>query len=73
MRRYCDNPDIDRRLISKDRHESAAKALRKLRGKRSTEEEIQWEIDALASCSSNEGKGSWKEVFSKENDNRVSL
>lgn len=61
--------DYNCRLISKGRIEQAAKSLRVLRGKKISEEQIEWEITALANYSGNEDKGTWKEVFNI--DNRV--
>lgn len=58
------------RLIYKGRREQAVRCLKQLRGEKIPDGQIEWEISALANYTGNEDKGSWKEVFNK--DNRVS-
>ena len=58
------------RLIARNRIEDAALALKKLRKKNTPEASIHEEIGFLSHIQGNEGKGSWKEVFS--GNNRVS-
>lgn len=55
------------RLLSRDRIEDAAHSLRRLRKKNTSEELIQEEIRLLTQTHGNEGKGSWKEVFTMRN------
>ncbi|KIM95344.1 hypothetical protein OIDMADRAFT_45246 [Oidiodendron maius Zn] len=64
-------PESPRWLISKGRHEAATNSLQKLRGKNASQEQIQWEIEALSNHKSNEDKGSWREVFDRENWKRT--
>jgi SP family sugar:H+ symporter-like MFS transporter len=57
------------RLLSKDRPEEAKKSLRRIRKKEVTDDEIGYELQQISHAHSAEGKGSWAEVFDK--DNRV--
>ncbi|KFX96367.1 hypothetical protein V490_03371 [Pseudogymnoascus sp. VKM F-3557] len=66
-------PESPRWLLSKGRKEQAAKSLRVLRGKKIPERQIEWEITALANYSGNEDKGTWKEVFNKDNRKRTGI
>ena len=59
------------RLLSRDRTEDAAKSLRSLRKKNVSDEMIREEVSFLGHVQGNEGKGSWKEVFT--GTNRVSI
>lgn len=61
-------PESPRWLLSRERREEATNSLRKLR-KSASEEQIQLEIEALLYSHSNEQKGTWSEVFNR--DNRV--
>lgn len=58
---------LQSRLISKGRLEEAAASLRRLRKKNVPEQVIQNEVNILSSVNGNEGKGTWKEVFSGTN------
>lgn len=59
-------PESPRWLLSQDRPEDARENLRKLREKAS-EEEIQTEVETLLFAHVNEHKGTWSEVFDREN------
>ena len=55
------------RLISKERIEEAKKSLRRLRNKDVTDTEIDIEIESTRQAHSLEGRGTWGEVFNKQN------
>ncbi|KAH8799679.1 hypothetical protein F5884DRAFT_863287 [Xylogone sp. PMI_703] len=58
-------------LLSQERVEEATHSLRRLRKKNITEELIQQEVYALSHTEGNEGKGTWKEVFTGTNRRRT--
>lgn len=66
-------PESPRWLLSKDRPADAVHSLRRLRGKHASDEVLQDEIEALRSSSANSGKGTWKEVFDKDNKRRTGV
>ncbi|OAQ77760.1 sugar transporter protein [Purpureocillium lilacinum] len=57
-------------LLSRDRFEDATASLRRLRKKDVPDEVIQDEVNLLGHLQSNEGKGSWKEIFTGTNRRR---
>ncbi|KAM5346003.1 hypothetical protein ACJ41O_011864 [Fusarium nematophilum] len=67
------DPESPRWLLSKDRVDQDCQGLRRLRGKNISEEAIQGEIDGLRAASTNTGKGSWAEVFDKNNRRRTGV
>ncbi|KAH8652178.1 general substrate transporter [Xylariales sp. PMI_506] len=64
-------PESPRWLLAKERVEDAKASLRRLRNKSTSEEDIDFEIAAIKHAHSVEGKGSWAEVFNKENKTRT--
>ncbi|GAD99182.1 hypothetical protein NECHADRAFT_76534 [Paecilomyces variotii No. 5] len=60
-------------LLSKDRLEEAKKNFRKIHKKGVTDQEINLEIEALQHANSIHGKGSWAEVFDKQNKIRATV
>jgi SP family sugar:H+ symporter-like MFS transporter len=50
--------------------EDAKRALRRIRKRALTEDDIEYELQQIRHAHSTEGKGSWAEVFDK--DNKVS-
>ncbi|GJN74737.1 hypothetical protein PLICBS_008830 [Purpureocillium lilacinum] len=58
-------------LLSRDRFEDATASLRRLRKKDVPDEVIQDEVNLLGHLQSNEGKGSWKEIFTGTNRRRT--
>ncbi|KAL2845513.1 general substrate transporter [Aspergillus pseudoustus] len=65
-------PESPRWLLSKNRREDALANLRKLR-KGATEDELNFEIEALVHSHLNEGQGSWAEVFNAANRIRTAV
>jgi len=61
-------PESPRWLLSRDRVDDAILSLRKIR-KKASEEDIQFEIEALrfANIDAQKHKGTWAEVFDKKN------
>lgn len=64
-------PESPRWLIARGRTAEAVASLKLLRKADTSEEMIATEIQTLSSFNSNEGKGPWKEVFSKLNRRRT--
>jgi hypothetical protein len=60
----------DSRLLSKDRAEEATKSLRRIR-KDKSEEDIEFEIQAIQHAHSNDHKGKWSELFDAKNRRRT--
>ncbi|KAL1872897.1 hypothetical protein Plec18167_006547 [Paecilomyces lecythidis] len=60
-------------LLSKDRLEEAKETYCKIHKKRVTDQEIDFEIEALQYANSIHGKGSWAEVFDKPNKMRATV
>lgn len=60
------------RLLSRDRYEEAKASLQRLR-KSHTEAEINHEIQALRYAHSTAHKGTWSEVFNKDNRKRTTV
>ncbi|CZR58867.1 uncharacterized protein PAC_08759 [Phialocephala subalpina] len=60
-------------LLSQGRNDEAASSLRKLRKKNVSDKAIQEEIAVLSHSDGNEGKGTWKEVFSGSNRRRTGI
>lgn len=58
-------------LISKGRKEQAVVSLSKLREKGTSQSDLEAEVLLLSSFGNNDGKGSWKEVFNKQNRRRT--
>jgi len=52
-----------RRLMAKGRKGEALKAIVKLRKKDAPIELLQEEVELLAALDTNQGKGTWKEIF----------
>ncbi|KAI1064641.1 hypothetical protein LB506_007985 [Fusarium annulatum] len=59
-------PESPRWLLAKDRVEEATKSLRRIR-KDKTEEDIDFEIQAIQHAHSNDHKGKWSELFDSKN------
>jgi MFS transporter, SP family, sugar:H+ symporter len=66
-------PESPRWLLAKDRYEQAVESLRRLRRKGTSEEEISEEIALLRHANANVGKGTWAEVFNKQNIRRTEV
>ncbi|KAG9496377.1 hypothetical protein J7337_012965 [Fusarium musae] len=59
-------------LLSKDRAEEATKSLRRIR-KDKSEEDIEFEIQAIQHAHSNDHKGKWSELFDAKNKRRTMI
>ncbi|KAF5559019.1 hexose transporter 2 [Fusarium mexicanum] len=62
-------PESPRWLLDKDRVEEATKSLRRIR-KDKSEEDIEFEIQAIQHAHSNDHKGKWSELFDTKNRRR---
>ncbi|KAE8443606.1 hypothetical protein EG329_001539 [Mollisiaceae sp. DMI_Dod_QoI] len=60
-------------LLSQGRNEEASSSLSKLRKKNIDSDNIQEELTFLSHSNGNEGKGTWKEVFSDTNKRRTGI
>ncbi|KAG7425815.1 Hexose transporter 2 [Fusarium oxysporum f. sp. raphani] len=63
-------PESPRWLLAKDRVQEATKSLRRIR-KDKSEEDIEFEIQAIQHTHSNDHKGRWSELFDAENRRRT--
>src|SRR6478752_5460768 len=66
---YCTNAA---RLLAKDRVPEATKSLRRIR-KDKSEEDIEFEIQAIQHAHSNDHKGRWSELFDAKNRRRTTV
>ncbi|KAI7759794.1 hypothetical protein LZL87_009117 [Fusarium oxysporum] len=63
-------PESPRWLLAKDRVEDATRSLRRIR-KDKSEEDIEFEIQAIQHAHSNDHKGKWSELFDAKNRHRT--
>lgn len=66
-------PESPRWLLSQDRAIDAVKSMQKLSKKGKSLEEIEQEVAALQHDHANEAKGTWAEVFDKQNRRRTAV